>query len=1121
MEVEEVEKLLQLALTPDSKTIQAAEEKLKDLTKTSRGCGLLLQVLQRPRNSSTRQLAATLLRRHFPKVWGQVPPSDRTTVKAGLVDLLARDEDDEVRSAISILAAALTSSEPWPELPQYALQMVEQAQKDSTRKMGFSMLKMLLESAGPDNFPLPQVLPAAAFAISSDPSVQVRINALHTYGSLLITFPDDAELLSSLPKVIDSSRGLFENARVSGTVSEDELDLVACSIFEIFAEILEIWTTKVRELFPMMLSFSLEEALRPHPKDSMLPASREAATEFVATCVTLFPKAVRHAKMGDQCIDASFQLMVESEGDAASAFEGDLDDDETTALMLGVRLLDVVATKLLSKDVYSRGMNAVQELAGSNMPYQRAIAYRSMAIMVDGCRNEFTAQAKPLITALSNAYKSDSEAQVRASAMRSIGAVVEGLEIYELDEKTLMEVREMSLETSILGIKDPDIRVRKIGCASLEAALTLCNDEDDISRRVDEIASVLSQAGIPQEAVSAAAALADVAGDSFTRSPAFQGVVLAILELMSYEDEERIPARAVATASAALILKVIRADDPKKVELMNMIGTKALQGYAIDSPELREHTHILFARLAETLGSAVTAVFAREVLEEALKSLEGDDGVFLNADGQEISPDDLDLEDFDEDREGGPAAFSVRTALMDEKIAAAEAIGSIAITASSEDFVAPDPQGLTTAFKKAMDAVDQYHGYYHELIRASTIRLAARIAVSSKGSFFQNRDEMRKRALDSTLSSVQDFIQNDDDLQVVAASLDSICIICDGLGPEAIEPFREGISLSLKSILEGTAPVCNADFEAGDYAHYDEEVHERRDFLVDSLMEVVVSLCKAYRAFYVKDFAAMLPLIMKRFCKKNNQPADFSAALGGIAESFNYLHFGKPLVPAGLTVDQLAMSSMAADSLAQQVIPTALAGIKEKEHSDIRRNSVFLIGVIVHRSSKSGFIWGHFEAIVREIASLFDQNIEQDRSVVDNVCGCLGRMLASEHCPLSDSDVGGLVEMMLTPVPLTTDLSENFSIVRGLLNIVGRGDAGWSAVVRNAAKVAEVAARSVLMHIDTTREVADDMVELNAEEIGQTRQILMEIASRVGDNLLDSTTLSADEKLSLAEVFRR
>lgn len=74
--------------------------------------------------------------------------------------------------------------------------------------------------------------------------------------------------------------------------------------------------------------------------------------------------------------------------DAASAFEGDLDDDETTALMLGVRLLDAVASKLLSKDVYSRGMNAVQKLAGSNMPYQRAIAYRSMAIMVDGCRNE-------------------------------------------------------------------------------------------------------------------------------------------------------------------------------------------------------------------------------------------------------------------------------------------------------------------------------------------------------------------------------------------------------------------------------------------------------------------------------------------------------------------------------------------------------------------------------------------------------------------------------------------------------------------------------------------------------------------------------------------------------------
>lgn len=190
--------------------------------------------------------------------------------------------------------------------------------------------------------------------------------------------------------------------------------------------------------------------------------------------------------------------------------------------------------------------------------------------------------------------------------------------------------------------------------------------------------------------------------ESFARSKAFDGVLKAILNLLDRDDEDGLPARAVATSAAGSIVACMTSEDQqgRRGEVVTHIATKALAGYAIDNAELREYTHLLFARLADSLGAEIVMAFGLPVIQDAINSLRRDDGIFLNADGQEINP--IVEEDTDNDDDDDEAVtFSVRTALMDEKVTAAEVCTSAHLrvrkrreTSSKSCFVAPIRRSL-------------------------------------------------------------------------------------------------------------------------------------------------------------------------------------------------------------------------------------------------------------------------------------------------------------------------------------------------------------------------------------------------------------------------------------------
>lgn len=185
-----VEKLLEAALVPDSAVIRDAEARLKEVTKTSEGCGSLLQVLTRVSSSSSvRQLAVTLLRRHLPKHWDSVSVGEKGSVKGGLLELVVNERDEVVRGSIAMLVSAVAAVEPWPELPQFAATLVAEAQPVPIRTVGFALLRMLVENTTPEEqFPVDLVLDLTAKAMRSDPNVVVRINALRAFGTMALRF---------------------------------------------------------------------------------------------------------------------------------------------------------------------------------------------------------------------------------------------------------------------------------------------------------------------------------------------------------------------------------------------------------------------------------------------------------------------------------------------------------------------------------------------------------------------------------------------------------------------------------------------------------------------------------------------------------------------------------------------------------------------------------------------------------------------------------------------------------------------------------------------------------------------------------------------------------------------
>lgn len=131
---------------------------------------------------------------------------------------------------------------------------------------------------------------------------------------------------------------------------------------------------------------------------------------------------------------------------------------------------------------------------------------------------------------------------------------------------------------------------------------------------------------------------------------------------MQCPGKEYVDCRCRAVESAGYIVGALGADDPVISPHINGMMEVALQGYSTtDSPDLRDHSHSMFANVATALGENF-AVWLPRVVPLAFESCKQEDGQAGDNDSSEsIGEEDDTLSDEGSDDEGEGRHFNVRT----------------------------------------------------------------------------------------------------------------------------------------------------------------------------------------------------------------------------------------------------------------------------------------------------------------------------------------------------------------------------------------------------------------------------------------------------------------------------
>lgn len=138
------------------------------------------------------------------------------------------------------------------------------------------------------------------------------------------------------------------------------------------------------------------------------------------------------------------------------------------------------------------------------------------------------------------------------------------------------------------------------------------------------------------------------------------GMLPVLHHFMQHPGKDYVDCRCRAIESAGIIVGALGAEDPVISPHINGMMEVALQGFSgTDSPDLRDHSHSMFANIAKALGENFAAWLPR-VVPLAFESCKQEDGQVGDAVSSEDDDEELLSED-ESDEEAGGRHFNVRT----------------------------------------------------------------------------------------------------------------------------------------------------------------------------------------------------------------------------------------------------------------------------------------------------------------------------------------------------------------------------------------------------------------------------------------------------------------------------
>lgn len=704
---------------------------------------------------------------------------------------------------------------------------------------------------------------------------------------------------------------------------------------------------------------------------------------------------------------------------------------------------------------------------------------------------------------------------------------------------------------------------------------------------VDEIAAALSAVGEDgsEAAVAAAAALADAAGGSLAASAAFPGLVTGVGALMGRRGPGTVGVRAAATAAAGSLVAACADIDgdgggggggsaasgadaagsaavAARSAVVAPLAEAALAATAVEwnEPELKEATFVFFARLVDAHGAVAAASVAGRLLPLITDTLARDDGVITGgksgggdgsapggaASGTDPGADTNGEEGVGEsDSDDGDLVLSVRTAALDEKSAALEALGALAEALAPGGDLPPSAYArpgwsppadysvaaVRSAAAAAAASTAALHSYFHEEVRAGALRATSRLLASAfypsavaraaaaaapAGGDAGAATAAASAAADAVAEALllsAEAVDGDDDPRVAASGLAAISLMCvsryataAAAAAAAVPRVQRRLTEALDALLRGVAR-CQAkglddsddeegvggggdgDGAAGGGSAVWQTAGATRQVLVDELTSAIPAIAAAAPTTFAVDALELASTAAAVFCTPTSSPNDRAQAVGAMAETLSRLRGGggaaiaavAPLSPSssGATGGESsppppspADVADALDRLCQGCLPLASAAAAAPASGALRRNGVYLLGVLhvrVRPASAAGeAIWAAAPDTLRVLQARLEPASERLAAVRDNAAGALGRLVTAAVVAGGPSASGGgsgaggssgggkqllsagvlrsATLLLAAALPLTADPDELLPVAAGLAALAVADPAGADAV---------------------------------------------------------------------------
>ncbi|XP_062916193.1 importin-4 [Mobula hypostoma] len=996
---EVLEKILNNLLEPDTVLIQQATAQLKEAFKDPSVVPALCTILTSAPSPQIRQFAAVLVRRRVAKHWKKLSVDLKENLKPVILQSLQREHEHTVRHAVAQLAAIIIkheTPEKWPQLLQFITQWTKSS-APAERKVGMLLLSTVVDIST-DSFKrhfreLMRLFHQTLEDHDNPLVVFYTIQTLTTVVSYMGT--DEMNMMRPMiPKLLIAIQILIQH-------NQDQ----AIEAMEVFNELMESEVSIIVPYLSQIVHFCLEIAANPVLGDNL----RVKALSCVSFLIKLKAKAIMKQKLLPSILNVLYPIMCAAPPEGEMDPEDlDLDDDiedeveAQTPKHFSTQVIDMLALHLPPEKLFFHLTPMMEPTLRSENPYERKAGLMSMAVLAEGCADHIRQKhLQPMLQCICQALADQSQV-VRNAALFALGQFSEFLQpdISKYSEDI------MPLLLNYLSTID-----NSKGGHLTKAYYALENFVENLGKKIEPYLPTLmermlmalcssSSSRVKELAISAIGAIASAAKEALL--PYFQAVIVQLKGYLINTSEELRQVQIQSLETLGVLARTIGKDVflPLSEECCQL-GLNLIDH--VDDPDLRRCTYSLFAALSVVMGPSMAPHLEKmtTVMLLSIKSTEGVTAHYdINSKTFLLLDDDLDedepiTEEEDED-DADITGFSVENAYLDEKEDACDALGEIAVNTG----VAFMPY-MESCFEEIFRITD----YPHVNVRKSAYEAVGQFCcalykVAQENPTDQNLEGFQK-LLSMVFPNYLKTIHEEKDRLVVMTILESMNNVLKNCKGDVLkEPGRlDEICKAIKNVLQKKT-TCQ-DPENEETESDEEQEAEYDSILLEYAGEGIPLLATAAGGqTFAPYFAGFLPLLLCK-TKPSCTVAEKSFAIGSIAE----------------TVHALGPATV---QFVPRLLPVLQAGARDTDE-EVRSNSVFGIGVLAEQGKEA--IFEHYPSLLGVLSSIIAR--EQNRRVVDNVCGAVSRMIMTN---LAGVPVEQVFPVLVRSLPLKEDFEENVTV---------------------------------------------------------------------------------------------